>query len=199
MVESCMDIFYCWAIWMAPMAKLEQVSGGCTNTPSQHHYLMYQNIPSLWHWPLRYKAKSMECSTLTYTYYILFVSHQSIIPNMTFIPQIIKILSKITGPKNIGHWPTYNNEVNLCVTLTHYPTYDIHSSNTLEDINPSHAVRDLSRVRQYPLWLLFTAFVDSVGYPRYNPQKIRNQWCTRDQQFHWLWGWFPDLKIIFMM
>ena len=41
--------------------------------------------------------------------------------------------------------------------------------------NPSHAVRDLSRVRQYPLWLLFTAFVDSMGYPRYNPQKTRKQ------------------------
>ena len=42
-------------------------------------------------------------------------------------------------------------------------------------INPSHAVRDLSRVRQYPPWLLFTAFVDSVGYSRYNPQKTRKQ------------------------
>ena len=31
------------------------------------------------------------------------------------------------------------------------------------DLNPSHAVRDLSHVRQYPPWLLFTAFVDSVG------------------------------------
>ena len=63
----------------------------------------------------------------------------------------------------------------------------------------SHAVRDLSRVRQYPPWLLFTAFVDSVGYPRYNPQKTCKQWRTPNQRFHWLWGWFPDLKIIFMM
>ena len=30
--------------------------------------------------------------------------------------------------------------------------------------NSSHAVRDLSRVRQYPPWLLFMAFVNSVGY-----------------------------------
>ena len=42
-------------------------------------------------------------------------------------------------------------------------------------INSSHAVRDLGRVRQYRPWLLFTAFVDSVGYPRYNPQKTRKQ------------------------
>ena len=63
--------------------------------------------------------------------------------------------------------------------------------------NSSHAVHDLGRVRQYPPWLLFAAFVDSVGYPRYNPQKTRKQWCTRDRRFHWLWGWFPDLKIIF--
>ena len=33
----------------------------------------------------------------------------------------------------------------------------------LPGINPSHAVCDLSRVRQYPPWLLFTAFVDSGG------------------------------------
>ena len=47
-------------------------------------------------------------------------------------------------------------------------------------ISSSHAVRDLGRVRQYPPWLLFAAFVDSVGYPRYNPQKTRKQWRTRD-------------------
>ena len=63
--------------------------------------------------------------------------------------------------------------------------------------NPSHAVHDLSRVRQYVPWLLFTIFVNSVGYPRYNPQKTRKQWCTRDRRFQWLWGWFPDLKIIY--
>ena len=38
-------------------------------------------------------------------------------------------------------------------------------------INPSHAVHDISCARQYPPWLLFTTFVVSVGYPRYNPQK----------------------------
>ena len=66
-------------------------------------------------------------------------------------------------------------------------------------LNSSHAVRGLSRVRQYPPWLLFATFVEFVGYPRYNPQKTRKQWRTRDRRFHWLWGWFPDLKIIFMM
>ena len=66
-------------------------------------------------------------------------------------------------------------------------------------LNSSHAVRDLGRVRQYPPWLLFAAFVESVGCPRYNPQKTSKQWRTRDRRFHWLWGWFPDLKIIFMM
>ena len=32
---------------------------------------------------------------------------------------------------------------------------------------PSHAVRDLNRVRQYPPWLLFTAFVYSM--PKVQP------------------------------
>ena len=56
----------------------------------------------------------------------VFVSHWSIVPNMTFIHYIVfKILSKINGPRNIGHWPTYH-EINLCVTLIHYHTW--HSS-----------------------------------------------------------------------
>ena len=42
-------------------------------------------------------------------------------------------------------------------------------------INSSHAVRGLSRVRQYPPWLLFATFVEFVGYSRYNPQKTRKQ------------------------
>ena len=91
--------------------------------------------------------------------------------------------------------------------LTRKRIKTIHASDTLEgtdlenveSINSSHAVRDLGRVRQYPLWLLFAAFVDSVGYSRYNPQKTRKQWRMRDRRFHWLWGWFPNLKIIFMM
>ena len=57
--------------------------------------------------------------------------------------------------------------------------YEPHHEKTclrgLRLVNPSHAVRDLSRVRQYPPWLLFTVFVDSVGYPRYNLQKTRKQ------------------------
>ena len=43
------------------------------------------------------------------------------------------------------------------------------------EFSSSHAVRDLGRVRQYPPWLLFAAFVDYVVYPRYNPQKTRKQ------------------------
>ena len=81
----------------------------------------------------------------------------------------------------------------VCQCLSKYPW--IH----FWILNSSHAVRDLGRVRQYPPWLLFAAFVESVGCPRYNPQKTRRQWRTRDRRFHWLWGWFPDLKIIFMM
>ena len=51
----------------------------------------------------------------------------------------------------------------------------IYLFRTISSVNSSHAVRDLGRVRQYPPWLLFVAFVDSVGYPRYNPQKTRKQ------------------------
>ena len=68
----------------------------------------------------------MKYRTLTYTYVMMsiFVSHLSIIPSMTFIHQIVlKILNKIAGPWNIGHWPTYILLGQACVALTHYPKY----------------------------------------------------------------------------
>ena len=71
---------------------------------------------------------------------------------------------------------------------------DLGVNNSKALLNSSHAVRDLGRVRQYLPWLLFTAFVDSMGYPRYNAQKTCKQWRTRDRRFHWLWGWFPRSK-----
>ena len=44
----------------------------------------------------------------------------------------VQILSKITGPRNTGHWPTYN-DVNLCLSLFLYPTHDVHPSDTPEN------------------------------------------------------------------
>ena len=77
------------------------------------------------HWPhILYEVKRS-----------IFVPRRSIMPKMTFLNQIVfKIISKITGLWNIGHWPTYIFEVNLCVTLIHYPKYDILASNSLQDI-----------------------------------------------------------------
>ena len=57
--------------------------------------------------------------------------------------------------------------------------FHIFSSNfKLNIVNPSHVVCDLSRMRQYPPWLLFMTFVDSVGYLRYNLQKTIMQTMT---------------------
>ena len=69
----------------------------------------------------------------------------------------------------------------LCRHFTYFSNFAI-------PLNPSYAVCDLSHVRQYPPSLLFTTFVDFVGYPRYNPQKTCKQWRMRDRWFHWLWG-----------
>ena len=121
----------------------------------------------------------MKCRTLTYIYYIrsIFVSHQSIIPR--FSPQMIfKILSKITGPRNISHWPTYNNEVNLCVALIHYPIYDIHPSNTLEDIRQNH-------------WTMKYIFYEVnlctilIHYPKYNITTSNSLQDTCIKLNHW--------------
>ena len=75
---------------------------------------------------------------------------------------------------------------NLVSLLRIYVQFNHKIKFKLFFFNSSHAVRDLGRVRQYPPWLLFAAFVESVGCPRYNPQKTRKQWRTRDRRFHWL-------------
>ena len=85
---------------------------------------------------------------------------------------ILKILSKN------AFW-TWIKGHNYVVSEWNYPTcnsipllsdtnvYAMHMQNFTEIclfiLNPSHAVRDLCRVRQYPPWLLFTDFVNSWG------------------------------------
>ena len=64
--------------------------------------------------------------------------------------------------------------------------YSIAAKSSVSEVNPSHAVHNICRVRHYPPWLLFATFVVSVGYPRYNPQKTCKQLRMQGQQFHWL-------------
>ena len=70
---------------------------------------------------------------MTYIYFMrsIFVSNSSIITNMIFLHQIVKILSKVSGAWNIGHWPTY-------ILWGHYTKYDIPPSNSLQDIKQNH-------------------------------------------------------------
>ena len=138
----------------------------------------------------------MKCRTLTFIYYIrsIFVSHQSIIPNMTFIPQIIfKILSKITWPRNIGHWPTYNNEVNLWFALIHYPTYDIHPSNTLEDIRQTLFTMKYVTDPQIQVFYEVSLCTILIHYPKYNittskSQDIKlNHWTAKNRSLTYIY------------
>ena len=111
-----------------------------TNTPCQCHHLMYQNNLNQRQWPLRYKAKSMDDKMLV-TWPTYTLGGQS----FCHIDPLSKIRhSSNNSLQNIkqNHWTKKSrqlthitiNEVNLCVTLVHYPTYDIHPSNTLKDI-----------------------------------------------------------------
>ena len=55
------------------------------------------------HWTMKYRS-------LTHTYFrkSIFLPYWSIISSTKLLHQIVfKILSKITGLRNIGHWPTY--------------------------------------------------------------------------------------------
>ena len=86
------------------------------------------------HWTIKYRS-------LTYIYLVrsIYVSHWSIIPTMMFIHQIIlKILSKITRPWNIGHVDIFTLRSKLeshCLIIW---KYDTHASNSLGDIRQSH-------------------------------------------------------------
>ena len=88
------------------------------------------------------KVNSRNSKKYLITFYIVsWVINWSIIPSTTLLHQIIfKMLSKITGLPNIGHWPIpyIFDEVNLCVTLMHYPKYDVYPSNNLGDIKQYH-------------------------------------------------------------
>ena len=82
------------------------------------------------------------------------MSHLFIIPNMTFQNQIVfKILSKLTGLQEKKVTDLYIFcEVNLCVTLIHYPKYDIPASNSLQDIKQNH----------WPIKLTYKCFTRSI-------------------------------------
>ena len=71
----------------------------------------------------------------------IFVSHWSIITRITFLHNIVfKLLSKVTGPQNIGHLPTYiSRDQSLCHTDPFYTKYDIPPSNSLAQGVTLHA------------------------------------------------------------
>ena len=99
-------------------------------------YPVYDVHPSNILTDIRQNLWTMEYA-LGHIYFMrpILMSHWSITPNITFLYQtVFKILSKITGPWNIGHWLTYIYEVNLCIKLIHYPKYDLHPSNSFQDI-----------------------------------------------------------------
>ena len=81
----------------------------------------------------------------------LFVSHWSIILTMTFLHQIVlKILGKITGPQNIGHWPT--------VTLIHYLKFNIppsSSSSSYPFLEPCFPLPRVSSTEGCAFWQVF--------------------------------------------
>ena len=87
------------------------------------------------HWTMKYRS-------WTYIYLVRsnYVSHWSIIPAMMFIHQIIlKTLSKITRPWNIGHvifiFTLRSKFGSYCHIIW---KYDTHASNSLGDIGQSH-------------------------------------------------------------
>ena len=74
------------------------------------HYTKYNVSPSNSLQDMKQNRWTIKYRSLTYIYLVrsMYLSHWSIIPTMMFIHQIIlKILSKITRPWNIGHVGLY--------------------------------------------------------------------------------------------
>ena len=87
------------------------------------HYPKYNISPSNSLQDMKQNRWTIKYRSLTYIHLIssIYVSYWSIIPTMICIHQIIlKILSKITRPWNIGHADFIYFEVKVWVTLSHY-------------------------------------------------------------------------------
>ena len=105
------------------------------------HYPKYNVSPSNSLQDMKQNCWTIKYRSLTYIYLVrsMYVSHWSIIPTMMFIHQIIlKILSKITRPWNIGHVDFYllsrSKFGSHCLIIW---KYDTHASNSLGDIRQS--------------------------------------------------------------
>ena len=106
------------------------------------HYPKYNISPSNNLEDTKQNLWTMKYRSLTYIYLVrsIYVSHWCIIPTMMFIHQIIlKILSKITRPWNIGHVDLYllwgqslGHTVSLTenMTLMHQTVLDIQDKIT---------------------------------------------------------------------
>ena len=100
------------------------------------HYPKYNVSPSNSHQDMKQNRWTIKYRSLTYIYLVrsMYVSHWSIIPTMMFIHQIIlKILSKITRPWNIGHVDIFTLRSHCLINWK----YDTHASNSLGDIRQS--------------------------------------------------------------
>ena len=81
------------------------------------------------------KYRSLTC--IIYFMRSIFAPHWSISPNMMFIHQISFKISKNTDTKYVTDLYIFY-EINLCVTLIHYIKYDLHPSDSLQDLRQIH-------------------------------------------------------------
>ena len=133
------------------------------------HYPKYNVSPSNSLQDMKQNRWTIKYRSLTYIYLVrsMYVSHWSIIPTMTFIHQIIlKILSKITRPWNIGHVDIFTLRSKFGSHCLIIRKYDTHASNSLGNIRQSHWIMKYrshrpifilrSNVRSY--WLLIPKY-----------------------------------------
>ena len=129
----------------------------------------------------------MKYRSLTHIYFkrSIFVSHWCIIPSTTFLHQVaFKIWNKITGPENIGHWPTYTwCGQSLCHTD---PLYQLwyssikYSSNLLSKITRPRNIGHVDLYLFLGQGLGHTFLSNSLWNIRQNQwtMKYRSHWPT---------------------
>ena len=139
------------------------------------------------------KYRSLTC--IIYFMRSIFVSHWSISPNMMFIHQISFKISKNTDIKYVtGLYIFY--EINLCVTLIHYIKYDLHPSDSLQDLRQNHwtiKYRSLTHICLIrPTFVSYWSIIQNIIFLHQTVFKILSKITGPWNIGHWptgiLWG-----------
>ena len=149
-------------------------------------YGVSNRLKDIWqnHWTMKYRSPWPTLRTNVESYRLIIL-------NYDVHTSVFKIQGKITGPWNIGQWPTFIFVSNIRSYWLIIPKYDVHTPNSLQDIRQNHWTM------KYTSWPIFILRWDIGSYwliiPKYDVHtsnslqdirqnhrtiKYRSQWPT---------------------